>query len=69
VEDKKTKAISKKALAISQKIQDRALQEGLFLRVFGNRVTLSPPLIINKEQVDKILDILKPILTDLPNLV
>ncbi len=69
VEDKKTKAISKKVLAISQKIQDRALQEGLFLRVFGNRVTLSPPLIINKEQMDKILDILKPILTDLPNLV
>ncbi len=69
VEDKKTKAIPKNVLAISQKIQDRALQEGLFLRVSGNRVTLSPPLIINKEQMDKILDILKPILTDLPNLV
>ncbi|MDH4268043.1 MAG: aminotransferase class III-fold pyridoxal phosphate-dependent enzyme, partial [Deltaproteobacteria bacterium] len=68
VEDKKTKAIPKKVLAISQKIQERALQEGLFLRVFGNRVTLSPPLIINKEQVDKILDILKPILADLPHM-
>jgi putrescine aminotransferase len=69
VEDKKTKAISKNTVAISEKIQNRALQEGLFLRVFGNRVTLSPPLIINKEQMDKILDILKPILTDLPKMI
>ncbi len=69
VEDKETKAIPKKVLAISQKIQDRALQEGLFLRVSGNRATLSPPLIINKGQVDKILDILKPILADLPNML
>ena len=69
VEDKKTKAISKKTVAISQQIQDRALQEGLFLRAFGNRVTLSPPLIINKEQMDKILDILKPILADLPKMI
>jgi adenosylmethionine-8-amino-7-oxononanoate aminotransferase len=69
VEDEKTKAMSKKTTAISQKIQDRALQEGLFLRAFGNRVTLSPPLIINKEQMDKILNILKPILTDLPKML
>jgi len=69
VEDKKTKAIPKNAIALSQKIQDRALQAGLFLRVSGNRATLSPPLIINKEQMDKILNILKPILADLPHMV
>jgi putrescine aminotransferase len=69
VEDKKTKAIPKKVWEISQKIQERALQEGLFLRVYGNRVTLSPPLIINQGQMDKILTILKPILADIPKMV
>lgn len=69
VEDKETKSIPKNVLEISGKIQERALQEGLFLRVYGNRVTLSPPLIINKEQVDKILTILKPILADLPKMI
>jgi 4-aminobutyrate aminotransferase-like enzyme len=65
VEDKKTKAIPKKVWEISQKIQEQALQEGLFLRAYGNRVTLSPPLIINREQVDRILTILKPILGEI----
>jgi adenosylmethionine-8-amino-7-oxononanoate aminotransferase len=50
---------------MSQKIQDRALKEGLFLRVFGSRITLSPPLIINKKQMDKILAILKPIVAEI----
>jgi adenosylmethionine-8-amino-7-oxononanoate aminotransferase len=68
VEDKKTRAVSKKVLEISQKIQDRALKDGLFLRVFGSRITLSPPLIINKEQVDKILAILKPIVAEIPKM-
>ena len=69
VEDRETKSIPKNVLEISRKIQERALQEGLFLRIYGNRVTLSPPLIINKEQVDKILTILKPILADLPKMI
>jgi adenosylmethionine-8-amino-7-oxononanoate aminotransferase len=69
VENKETKSIPKNVLEISGKIQERALQEGLFLRVYGNRVTLSPPLIINKDQVDKILTILKPILADLPKMI
>ncbi len=69
VQDKKTKAISPKTLAISQEIQDRALKAGLFMRVFGNRVTLSPPLIIRKDEMDRILQILKPILADLPNMM
>ncbi len=69
VEDKETKSIPKNVLDIARKIQERALQEGLFLRVYGNRVTLSPPLIINKEQVDRILTILKPILADVPKMI
>ena len=68
VEDKKTRAVSKKVLEISQKIQDRALQDGLLLRVSGSRITLSPPLIINKEQMDKILTILKPIVAEIPQM-
>jgi adenosylmethionine-8-amino-7-oxononanoate aminotransferase len=68
VEDKKTRAVSQKVLEISQKIQDRALQDGLFLRVSGSRITLSPPLIINQEQVDKILAILKPIVAEIPQM-
>lgn len=69
VEDKETKSIPKNVLEISGKIQERALQEGLFMRLYGNRVTLSPPLIIKKEQVDKILTILKPILADIPKMI
>jgi adenosylmethionine-8-amino-7-oxononanoate aminotransferase len=68
VEDKKTRAASKKVQEISQKIQDRALQDGLFLRVSGSRITLSPPLIINQEQMDKILTILKPIVAEIPQM-
>lgn len=68
VEDKKTKAVHQKVWDLSQKIQDRALKEGLFLRVYGSRVTLSPPLIITKEQMDKILAILKPIVAEIPEM-
>jgi putrescine aminotransferase len=68
VEDKKTRAVSKKVLEVSQKIQDRALEDGLFLRVSGSRITLSPPLIINREQMDKILAILKPIVAEIPEM-
>ena len=68
VEDKKTKAIPKKVWEISQKIQDRALKDGLFLRVFGSRITLSPPLIVNQKQMDKILAILKPIVAEIPEM-
>lgn len=66
VEDKKSKAIHKNVVEISKAIQERALQNGLFLRVFGNRVTLSPPLIIRQGEMDRILDILKPIIADIP---
>jgi adenosylmethionine-8-amino-7-oxononanoate aminotransferase len=68
VEDKKTRAVSKKVQEISRKIQDRALRDGLLLRVSGSRITLSPPLIINQEQMDKILTILKPIVADIPRM-
>ena len=68
VEDKKTRAIHPRVLELSQEIQDRALKDGLFLRVYGSRVTLSPPLIITQEEADRILRILKPILTDLPKM-
>jgi len=66
VEEKKSKAIPKKVPEISQKIQERALEEGLFVRFYGNRVTLSPPLIIQKEEINKILAILKPIFASIP---
>lgn len=69
VEDKKTKSIPGNMVEVSRKIQQRALQAGIFMRVFGNRITISPPLIIQKREMDKILSVLKPIVADLPKMI
>ncbi len=65
VADKETKAMFDPALDIPERIRSQARERGLHLRVIGNRINIAPPLIITIEQMDKILDILKPLLANL----
>lgn len=56
---------------ILTRVQKPALEAGLFMRAAtsrmapGDRLSFSPPLIINTQQVDRILDILYPILSSI----
>ncbi|HXV08743.1 MAG TPA: aspartate aminotransferase family protein [Burkholderiales bacterium] len=44
----------------------RAYQKGVLIRTTGDTIALSPPLIIEKGQIDQILDTVREILTTLP---
>ena len=58
-------------LNIMQKLQDQALEKGLFLRVAdikgtpSDRVAFAPPLIVTTEEVNRALDILYPLIANL----
>jgi adenosylmethionine-8-amino-7-oxononanoate aminotransferase len=68
VADKASKRTFDPALGIMQGIQDKALENGLFVRVSGtggtpsDRVVFAPPLVITNDEIDEALDILQPIL-------
>lgn len=71
VADKESKATFARSLNVMERIKAQALEEGLFMRVavieegIGDRAVWSPPLVLTIEEVDRALDILKPILADL----
>jgi adenosylmethionine-8-amino-7-oxononanoate aminotransferase len=71
VADKPTKRTFDPGLGTMQRIQDRALERGLFVRVAGiggtpsDRVVFAPPLTVTNQEVDEALDILHPILAEL----
>jgi adenosylmethionine-8-amino-7-oxononanoate aminotransferase len=71
VADKAQRAVFPRELNVIQKIQDRALEKGLFVRTSdigstpGERIAFAPPLTITTQEVDKALDILYPIVADL----
>lgn len=71
VEDKAARKGFDPASGMMHTIQDKALEKGLFVRVSdqswssANRISFCPPLIVTKEEVDKILDILYPIVSSL----
>ena len=71
VADKATKKPFDPQLNIMQKLQDRALEKGLFLRMAdiggtpSDRIVFAPPLIATTEEVDKALDILYPLVANL----
>jgi len=74
VADKDTKRPFDPSLHIMQRLQDKLLEDGMFVRTAeftsttGDRICFAPPLIITTEEVDKALDILYPVLADLkPN--
>ena len=71
VEDKAKKKGFDPATHVMQNIQNQALEKGLFVRVSdqswsaANRISFCPPLIVTKPDVDKILDILYSIVSNL----
>jgi len=71
VADKAAKRPFNRKLNIMQRIQDRALEKGIFLRMAdifstpSDRIVFAPPLVITTEEVDKALDILYPIVASL----
>lgn len=68
VEDKATKKGFDPASGTMTKIRELAIEKGLHIRVTdqgwapSNRVSFGPPLISNKEQIDRMLDILYAVL-------
>ncbi len=44
----------------------RAYQKGVLIRTTGDTIALSPPLIIDKSQIDRIFDTVREVLTTLP---
>jgi len=71
VEDKANRKGFDPASGVMHNIQDKALENGLFVRVSdqswssANRISFCPPLVVTKEEVDKIIDILYPIVSSL----
>jgi len=71
VADKATRKPFDPKLDVMQKLQDQALEKGLFLRMAGirgtpsDRIVFAPPLIVTTEEVDKALDILYPLVANL----
>lgn len=68
VADKPTKRAFDPALQVIPRISKEAMEAGLFFRTTttdtcpGDRICFGPPLIITKDEIDKALDILLPIL-------
>ncbi len=58
VKDKATKAPFDPKLNVGVRVHKAAIKRGLFSRVKGDSFLLAPPLIINEEQVDQIVNIL-----------
>lgn len=56
VKDKATKEPAGKELL--QKIADNAYERGVMIRTTGNLIILSPPLVIERKEVDEIVDVL-----------
>lgn len=67
VADKETKAVFPGELNIVNRLRDKYLKAGLFGCFYGaaNRLFFAPPLIITKEQVDRALDLMYPIIASL----
>jgi len=71
VADKATKRPFDRELNVMQKLHERALEKGLYMRVSdiggspSDRVSFAPPLIITNKEIDKAIDILYSIISSL----
>jgi adenosylmethionine-8-amino-7-oxononanoate aminotransferase len=59
VMDKDTKEAFPYEAQIGKRIDVHAQERGLILRPFGSMCVFSPPLIINKEQIDTMVGIMR----------
>jgi len=62
VQDKKTRAADGK---MAKKLVADAKDRGLILRVAGTAIQVAPPLIATEADINKIMDIIKPIVAEL----
>jgi adenosylmethionine-8-amino-7-oxononanoate aminotransferase len=62
VEDKKARAADG---SMAKKLVAAAKDQGLIVRVAGTAIQVAPPLIATEDDIDKIMDILKPIVAEL----
>jgi len=58
VADKRTKELLPTSVAIGRRIADHCEQRGLIVRPMGHLNVISPPLILSREQIDELVDIL-----------
>ena len=65
VRDKATKTPFDLALGVVDKVILAARQQGLICRGYFTSLMLTPPLIVTTEDIDAIMDVLKPIVADL----
>ncbi len=65
VEDKKARKLWEPSLKVGTRVQERAHDRGLYVRsIAPDRISFMPPLIINKDEIDEAVDILKSALDD-----
>jgi adenosylmethionine-8-amino-7-oxononanoate aminotransferase len=58
VADKRTKELLPASVAIGRRIADHCEQRGLIVRPMGHLNVISPPLILSRDQIDELVDIL-----------
>jgi adenosylmethionine-8-amino-7-oxononanoate aminotransferase len=59
VSDRSTKAPTDPALRIGPRVQEECMKRGLYSRIRGDVIMLSPALCITEAQVDRIVDVLR----------
>lgn len=59
VADKKSKALLPDSVHVGDRIADAAQKRGVLVRPIGHLNVLSPPLILNREQVDTLVSVLR----------
>jgi len=65
VADRATRQPFDPPMKVLEKVLIRCRERGLLLRAFGERIGISPPLPITTGEVDRIIDILGPVLAGL----
>jgi putrescine---pyruvate transaminase len=59
VSDRATKAPNDPAKEIGERVRQECVTRGLYTRIRGDVIMLSPPLVIREEQVDRMVEILR----------
>ena len=50
---------SKDSINLGRDVYEECFENGVMVRFTGNTIAISPPLIINKSQIDKIFEVLR----------
>jgi adenosylmethionine-8-amino-7-oxononanoate aminotransferase len=58
VADKRTKELLPASVEIGRRIAEHSAQRGLIVRPIGHLNVISPPLILSRDRIDELVDIL-----------